>query len=190
MSNNILQIGSRAGCLEVIEVYKPRGAKRNRVLCRCTLCGLVKDRSLETVYITAKKGDPLSGCMACTRKSSRSDDEGPALNKWYYSCKSNAVSRGLSFELSREEWAGIVKNNCFYCGSLPEIKTGREEWHLSVRLSGVDRINNDMGYTTDNCVACCRSCNMAKRDMSFNDWKMWCVNMSNSQWWDDKDKIR
>ena len=54
----------------------------------------------------------------------------------------------LAFELSAAELNAIREGPCAYCG-------------LGER-NGVDRTDNDIGYTLDNCVPCCSECNYMK----------------------------
>ena len=39
-----------------------------------------------------------------------------------------------------------------------------------LKINGIDRIDNNIGYTKENSVPCCEICNKAKRDMSYNDF--------------------
>jgi hypothetical protein len=38
------------------------------------------------------------------------------------------------------------------------------------KYSGIDRIDSNLGYSRDNCVPCCKRCNLAKRKMSYGDF--------------------
>jgi hypothetical protein len=59
--------------------------------------------------------------------------------------------RGLTFELSFDEYAELVSAPCTYCGGpLPEVGLG------------LDRLDNNVGYTRFNCVPCCHYCNTAR----------------------------
>ena len=80
------------------------------------------------------------------------------INKTYYkqsprgrwlSIKHGAKARGLVFALPFEVYEAMVwKKPCHYCGG----KT----------VNGVDRKDNNEGYTIDNVVPCCSSCNTRK----------------------------
>jgi hypothetical protein len=39
--------------------------------------------------------------------------------------------------------------------------------------SGIDRLDNNIGYVSGNCVPCCSVCNYAKRDMTVDQFKNW-----------------
>lgn len=79
--------------------------------------------------------------------------------------KENAAKRGYAVELTLEEYAAIVASNlCVYCaGPLP--KYGH----------GLDRKNNSHGYTKENSVSCCSSCNAIKSDRIYFEEMMWIM---------------
>jgi hypothetical protein len=39
--------------------------------------------------------------------------------------------------------------------------------------NGIDRVDNTKGYSVDNCVPCCRRCNVAKADMTPDQFLGW-----------------
>ena len=63
----------------------------------------------------------------------------------YY--KGSASDKGIEWKLTDDEFELYCNMNCFYCGKPPS----EEE------LNGVDRIDPDGHYTTENCRACCMS---------------------------------
>jgi len=69
--------------------------------------------------------------------------------------KGNAKYRGIDFNLSLDEYMKIISNKCYYC----DDKLGS-----TTNTSGfsIDRLNNDIGYTKDNCVSCCGFCNKVR----------------------------
>lgn len=87
----------------------------------------------------------------------------------YY--KRNAKTRGLSWELSLEEFDTLIKRECFYCGEPPETRILRRYIGGELRLTklsynGIDRADYKKGYTTDNCLSCCSRCNLGKLRMT------------------------
>lgn len=76
--------------------------------------------------------------------------------------RSGAKQRNLEFTLTVETYSAIVSNSCHYCDSSLEKHAG----------SGIDRIDNDKGYTLENSVACCSDCNAGKGEIySYEEWK-------------------
>ena len=41
------------------------------------------------------------------------------------------------------------------------------------KYSGIDRVNSEKGYVKNNVVPCCKVCNIAKHNMSQNDFFNW-----------------
>jgi hypothetical protein len=42
-----------------------------------------------------------------------------------------------------------------------------------IKCSGIDRVDSNKGYTIDNCVPCCKTCNLAKAELSQRDFLDW-----------------
>lgn len=97
-------------------------------------------------------------------------------NKLYSEYKRNALKRNINFELSFDEFDEITNKNCLYCNSEPKeidinyIKQYGCKSQPTIYKNGIDRINNDEGYTKENCVPCCSKCNMMKRDNDIYDF--------------------
>jgi len=63
----------------------------------------------------------------------------------------NAFDRNYCMELSFEDFLLLVQKPCHYCDHYNEIE-----------VNGIDRVNNSIGYTKENCVPCCSVCNRMK----------------------------
>jgi hypothetical protein len=84
----------------------------------------------------------------------------PNSNSRYYSdCKHSAITRNKSFEISREVFDKVRLHDCYLCGkkNSPEHR------------NGIDRVDNNIGYTEENVKSCCWDCNGLKRDYSLDD---------------------
>lgn len=88
-----------------------------------------------------------------------------AINRVLKQYISNAVNRGFSFQLTRDEFIKLSQQNCHYCNVPPS--TTRTTPRGSFTYNGLDRVNNENGYTSDNVVTCCGRCNRMKREMSY-----------------------
>jgi hypothetical protein len=49
----------------------------------------------------------------------------------------------------------MAVSDCHYCGTPPQK-------HKKLVYTGIDRKDSSLGYTVDNCVSCCTTCNTAK----------------------------
>ena len=48
--------------------------------------------------------------------------------------------------------------------------------------TGIDRMDNDLGYTTENTVPCCTTCNMLKGTMPYDDFMAWIARLTEYHW--------
>ncbi len=98
----------------------------------------------------------------------------------YHRYKCNAKLTNREFTLTFDEVKTLVSLNCFYCDIEPRqfynpylTKTGEMRQlkrfmfkdyvdTLTILHNGIDRKNNDLGYTTENSVSCCWLCNETK----------------------------
>ena len=97
-----------------------------------------------------------------------------SLNRQLYICKQGAKTRGLSFELSTEEFRDLIQRNCFYCNEPPSEHANGV---LTYKSNGIDRLDNSIGYIKANCVTACASCNLAKGTKSVAEFLKWAVSV-------------
>lgn len=71
---------------------------------------------------------------------------------WRDFCK-QAATRDCPVTITYDEFMEFVIQPCFYCGMFYESK-----------YNGIDRYDNDHGYTKDNVRPCCSVCNIMKND--------------------------
>jgi 5-methylcytosine-specific restriction endonuclease McrA len=95
------------------------------------------------------------------------------LHDYQYSAK----KRGYEFALTEEQFKELTQQNCFYCGIEPKrlkYKNGNHCFKRSKYIyNGIDRRDNSKGYIVENCVACCRVCNIAKSQMTVDEFILW-----------------
>jgi len=76
--------------------------------------------------------------------------------------KTHAKKRNYKFELTFQEFKNLIFKNCYYCGSKPIGRHSKLKHSEQVFYNGIDRVNNNMGYSLSNCVPCCKICNKMK----------------------------
>lgn len=84
------------------------------------------------------------------------------------------------FLLSDDEFFTLIKGNCYYCDSIPSNKMqDTQKSHQDVfEYNGLDRVDNSVGYITTNVVTCCKRCNIAKNDMTHDDFISLCLRIA------------
>ena len=155
-------IGQKFGRLLVIKQGDRKG-KSAYWLCKCD-CG--KNKEIRTDDL--RTGNTTScGCLTTL-------PEGESAKKWLYNhIKYDAIKRGYFFELTFLDFGILTKQNCYYCGIEPYIKTDRTKTNRSngeYIYNGIDRKDNKKGYILDNCVPCCKICNRMKSDMTYEEF--------------------
>ena len=166
------RIGERIGLLTAIDYLGPvkvtsggRTYTRHSFKFLCD-CGNVVER--EYSLIKAPKGAKSCGCL---QSSSKMLPEGEASRRaMFRQYAASAQARGIGFNLSYEEFGVITQMECAYCGRGPfrqmtvkkHSAKGRQRETSPYACSGVDRIDNSIGYTIENSTACCSDCNFMK----------------------------
>ena len=118
------------------------------------------------------------GCYSRQRtiefnKATKTKESYCAFSDVWQSYKCGAKKRGYTFELTKDQFLSIVKNNCTYCGNPPSCtRKSRTKGNIpSFLYNGIDRVNNEYGYILSNCVPCCNKCNKMKGTMSVDEFK-------------------
>jgi hypothetical protein len=80
--------------------------------------------------------------------------KGSSYSMYTYS----AEERNYIFEITIEEYDKLILENCYICGK-PSDETHK---------NGLDRFDNDVGYTIANVNACCGQCNYMKKNIEYD----------------------
>lgn len=180
------RIGMRYGRLTVI-FYK---GKDNRGLhlweCQCS-CGNTKI----VVGQNLSSGKSKScGCLkdeflkAKGNQYGLYEDRQEAMLKVHYShlkrrhTKNNMVGVVIDYEKFKK----LSKSKCKYCGTeyskeiedrLNESKSQKRLSEEILKINGIDRLDSNIGYTNENSVTCCKTCNFAKNTLSESEFYLW-----------------
>jgi hypothetical protein len=136
-------------------------------LCKCD-CG--SDKIVKVIGADLKSGKVKScGC----HRAGRLGYGESAFNRLYNTYLRRATGRKMSFEFTKEEFKDITSRNCYYCGRRPSqkaVKKDRARVFGEYVYNGIDRIDSSIGYTKKNSLPCCGRCNVAKNNMSFEEF--------------------
>lgn len=135
---------------------------------RCD-CGNLKVLNKNTV---TSGGTKSCGCLH--KKNVFKKEKGFAnfIHTYYY-YKASAKKRNLEFALNKEQFFNLTQKNCHYCAAPPSNKMSDKNCNGEFIYNGIDRVDNNLGYFIENCIACCKTCNIAKRDLALNDFMSW-----------------
>lgn len=151
-----------------VEIIKVSNGKRNiknkRLhVCQC-ICGNIA--KYDASHLNTGRSKNCSRCSYKTRPQSEVKYT-PLERLFNLSIVQRVKKKNIPLEITIDEYSNIIEANCYYCGAEPLLKryAGGIIW-----ANGVDRIDSSIGYTLDNCVACCKKCNTMKMDMKVYDF--------------------
>jgi 5-methylcytosine-specific restriction endonuclease McrA len=142
--------------------------------CKCLLCNNIK--SFRKTQLINKEAISC-GCykLSVLNKYKFKKKLPPgvaAFNSLLNAYKMGAKKRGRIFALTAEQFLKFTQLNCSYCGSPPsQVHKIAHNLRSEYTYTGVDRIDNNVDYTLDNCKSCCSNCNRSKYMLSEQDFK-------------------
>jgi hypothetical protein len=75
----------------------------------------------------------------------------------HYKCRAN--KKEFEFKLSKTEFNEKIKDPCYLCG----------KHTTETHKNGIDRFDNEKGYTLNNIKSCCGNCNYIKRNNQYDE---------------------
>lgn len=152
--------------------YKKYGKTTRRIIEVKCECGKIK----HVQYNNVKGGHSIccgfSPCKIPSNSGKRSIET--TYNCLLYAYKKGATDRGFLFDLDKDTFKQLISKNCFYCDKEPSSiyqiknsKTGEIRAGFPLIYNGIDRVDNTKGYTLDNSVTCCETCNRMKTNHNY-----------------------
>lgn len=160
--------GKKIGFLTVLDYShshtQPSGQKRAMWKVKCH-CGVEKFMSTSTLC----HGNTIScGCQGkLNRIESRKKTYGYSNENYLFlQYKNRSLKKFGEFNLTKDDFKKLIYQECFYCKKAPSQRTMKRSSYGTLESNGIDRIDSKKGYTIDNCVTCCKTCNTMKLDYS------------------------
>jgi hypothetical protein len=108
------------------------------------------------------------GCLSHMNRYKALPTNIAVTNTYMGRYKRAAERRCLCWELNADEFSNFIKLNCHYCGVPPSLEV-KSTFH-KMKVNGVDRKDNSIGYKISNCLPCCEVCNRAKNDLTYDEF--------------------
>jgi hypothetical protein len=170
-----------------LTIVKQFISNHNKTFADC-ICDCGNKRTFELCRV---KNNHIESC-GCQRVESNQHTDSSFKRKaygWssfmlvYNGYKTNAKhGRGgeKEFTLSKEDAMKLFKGDCFYCGKEPASVKRTSKTYGEFVYNGIDRKDNNKGYTLDNCVSCCEFCNLTKSDTPYDKFLAWICQVYNN----------
>lgn len=150
----------------VSEIGDPRGA-----VWRCTCdCGRLKEIRAVCLVTGRQKS---CGCLRKEGRTKYNSTRYAAYRDIESTYKCGARKRNLSWEIDQSVFDKLISSPCYYCGN-PGSNFKRKRGEI-VRYNGIDRRNNYIGYTEENCVSSCKKCNFCKVKLGATEFIDHCI---------------
>jgi len=140
------------------------------------LCDCGEKFSIKLTNHVKNSGNYMCRTCYARRDASNFDEE------WGYKSAIKRIKRdakrgGRDFDIPYEQFKKLCQQECHYCGSPPSnamIYRGKNSFTTRhFFYSGLDRLDNNVGYYMSNVVPCCIICNRAKNSMTYKDFISW-----------------
>lgn len=132
----------------------------------CSLCG-----SIRLYNASHLKNTTHCGCLRLPKGYS-------VANQVFRLYENGAKRRNMEFNISFKEFYDLSQKNCTYCNCKPKTVRKIKDYNGVYIYNGLDRKDNNKGYTSDNCVPCCADCNRAKWQMTYQEFLDWTERLS------------
>ncbi len=167
-------------------VNKPKSTGKAHWLWECNcICGNV-------IYVrTARLNGTEASQERCKKCQNKINSKNRVLSNYmqirnflYGHYKQKAKKRNYEFSLDFDHFDSLIQKNCYYCNQKPEEHKGdliRLQEKIPFKRNGIDRKDNNIGYTIENSVPCCTMCNFAKLNFSLEEFSNWLQRLYNYQ---------
>lgn len=180
-------VGKRFGKLVVISRHSTVQYTRDsgRVLYTKVKWNCVCDCGKSSVVMGSNLKGTTKGCSECTRSGTNAKPDTAFEDLWHH-YQADARNRGHAWELSKEQFRALTQSPCYYTGILPaqvgksaatvrRLKEGKEPLPGGVYIyNGIDRRDNNKGYSIENCVPCCKEANQMKMAFGHDEFIALC----------------
>lgn len=163
------RIGIKKGTKILVDLKDVPKYSNIRVKYKCDICGGVFETPYYSIFTRESSEYLKTGktyCIRCAAKLKKGEKNPQYIHgcSRYCEYRNNAKRRGIDFNLTPDEFKFLVSQPCHYCGGNSKDRFAKS------RGNGIDRKDSSKGYTIDNCVPCCATCNFVKNKMSYNDF--------------------
>lgn len=155
--------GQRFGKLVVLG---PAPGRRRGYTCWKIKCDCGSPEKIASTMHLTRKVRSIISCGCLLRKPSGQANRNRVLRDY----KRNSKKRGSAWGISDKQFDELITSDCHYCGVHPSNICNLLESNGVFIFNGIDRIDNQRGYATDNVVPCCKACNWAKGKMAYEDF--------------------
>jgi hypothetical protein len=135
--------------------YSKGYIKENSISC-CTICNFMKGTLTPEIFL--KRVEHILTYQGYIEGKLYPECFADHNNVIFSRYLNRAKEKNLVFEIDKTYFDVLINNKCYICGKKKS----------NTHYNGIDRINNDEGYTKQNIEPCCGECNYMKNKYDLN----------------------
>jgi hypothetical protein len=124
----------------------------------CEMCNMMKGTTGQNVFIQRVEHilTYLKIVDGCLYPDAFANFKGSSYSGYMFRGK----EKDIEFTIDKDYFVKETNKPCYLCGKKPD----------DLHKNGLDRFDNDKGYTEDNVKSCCANCNFIKKDYIYKDF--------------------
>jgi len=150
--------GKKFGTLLVVQKTEFR---QNNSVCWLCLCDCGTTILVNTHSLKYRKS------CGCLNKFGKKEKGQSCFNRLVRQYKRDAKKRNQEFSLTEKQCFFLFKQDCFYCAKAPGMEITDFNANGSFFYNGIDRVDNEKHYISNNVVSCCYECNERKHTLEY-----------------------
>lgn len=192
-----VKVGDKFNKLTVLSVFFTKIGKYNRTYCKC-LCECGNSITTRGDSLNRKRTQSCGCFQKEVAKNNWIKSENSLYNEGsnvlFNNYKSSALRRGHEFSINRDIFQILTSSNCYYCNRTPSSISRRGSKTLDkdkiYHYNGLDRKDSNKGYVENNVVTCCQICNLAKSDLTEDEFYSIIVNIYNHRKLEQRNEVK
>ena len=178
VAGRFITVGDSFGRLTVIKLFRQESRLVAEAECQCGRTIITRAYHLVTNRSTS------CGCTRAALTASVNAIKRRKAYGWasminlFNTYRSTARRKNVEFSLTRDLFSVLTKQRCRYCGKEPNNVHQPERCYGEYVYNGLDRKNNELGYTPENAVPACYTCNRAKGTLSEEEFLAWIFSVT------------
>lgn len=135
-----------------------KGYVKDNITSCCSTCNFMKGTLTDDIFI--KRVEHILTNQGYIKGRLYPECFADHIKVFFADYNRRATKKNLEFNIINKDFIMLTKNNCYICGKKYDIN----------HTNGIDRINNNNGYTLDNIKTCCGECNYMKKNLNLKEF--------------------
>lgn len=179
-----LKRGQKFGRLTIVGKDESRSKEKKKIYyyCQCS-CGSPIKSIMKSTLLDKRHPVRSCGCIVKEKAGFIKDREIAVKKILYEKMKSRHIKElndSLHTLIEFKKFCDLIEKDCFYCGKKKSSFKKDRNTEYILYYNGLDRVDSRYGYTEDNVVPACKTCNIAKGKMTSKEFEKYITRLYNN----------